>query len=367
MLPGEDHVTHTAQEFTSKDFVEHQAYYQARNLDNLTDVMFIGSKVPVRLIEVCIKTMKDAKLLLPDVPKAKLIYFLSAVRSNVEEIDTTSEYFYMTDDSDEEDSNAVKCPSDGRGSGGVGIAAAWGEMTPTNLKDYLDFQGINSPSRLTNLFTRDANGMFEASKRPQTLPLILITRVGDDYTKRNSAGQEEFTMFNGKKLYHRHYWEGHVQSRTMKQSDTPKSHMELGADYCFDMLNSDLIRSEGDALASMPCYNIAGKTICGSYDGAKVFPLTVYNRYISHVTAWMGCKLVMHFKINGFEPVFLFHNILLGKSIHVATQYQLTTISNLNTTHIGLMGFIKGRKGDPSKRMFVSACINGKVPQLLFN
>ena len=104
--------------------------------------------------------MKDAKLLLPDDRKAKLVYFMSSTRSRCEVVDETSKYLYNSDDSDDEDYDETKSPGDGRGSGGVGIAAAWGDMTPTNLKTYLNLQGINSPSRITDLFTRDENGKF---------------------------------------------------------------------------------------------------------------------------------------------------------------------------------------------------------------
>ena len=198
------------------------------------------------------------------------------------------------------------------------------------------------------------------------LPLILIPRCGGKYSNTNYINQLEFLVLNGLKTYNRGFWDCHVQSRTTKHGKPPTSHMELGADYCFDMLNSDLMKREGDALANMACFNVGSGNICGSYKGGKVFPFTVYNKYINHVTAWMNCDLVKNFKLNGFEPVFLFHNILIGESKYSPTNYQLVTINSMNTTNIGLMGFIRGRKKDASKRMFVSACINGKIPQLLF-
>ena len=123
MLAGEDHMTHTATEFTKQDFDEHYTHYEALTMDNLTEVMFIGSDINKGLAKVCHDIMLDAKLLLPDVKNAKLIYFMSSVLSNCEVVDETNNYFYDTDDSDEEDDNDAKRPADGRCSGGVGIAA----------------------------------------------------------------------------------------------------------------------------------------------------------------------------------------------------------------------------------------------------
>ena len=267
LLAGDDHITHTATEFTKQDFEEHVKHYGELSMDDLTDVMFIGSGISKDLANTCYMNMLDVKKFLPDVRGAKLVYFMSSIRSTCEVVDETSEYIYNSDGSDDEDDDTAKSPGDGRGSGRVGIAAAWGDMTPTNLKAYLKLQGITSPSRITSLFTRDENGKFEASRDPQTLPLILIPRSGGKYSNKNYVDQVEFPTFGRLKRYNRNFWYNHVQSRTTKQGKPPVSHMELGAEYCFDMLNSDLIKKEGDALANMTCFNVGdrgGGNICGS-------------------------------------------------------------------------------------------------------
>uniref|UniRef100_A0A7S2LKI2 Uncharacterized protein n=1 Tax=Leptocylindrus danicus TaxID=163516 RepID=A0A7S2LKI2_9STRA len=365
-LSGEDHMTHTAVEFTQEDYREHEEYFAKGDLECSPDFIYVGSAVSTDVREACINLVRDMPKLMPDSKGVKLIYFMSGIRSQTEAIDETSKYFCHLEESDDEEDSDSKVSGGGRGSGGAGVADDWSPMLPDSTTNYLRFVGLNSPCRLTDLFEEDVNGKFVPHKRPQSAPFMLIPRVGDDYTGKNAIGLTEFTMEDGKRVYRRSFYQQHIQSRNVRQGEPPSSFLELGAEYCLETLRSDLISSQADALANMACYNVDGGNICGNYKGRKVFPFTVYNRYISHIAEWMSCPLVKYFKIIGFEPVFMFHNILIVPSKHVKVMHQLATVNHHNTTHIGLMGFFRGRNKDPAKRVFVSACINGKIPQLLF-